>query len=132
MRGHNKKIALISFMAMVCVVWWHCFCGSQIERWFVPSFCVWSVPWFFFVSGVMFRRTVELKSYRKILSSKVRSLLIPYIVWCGIGSIITMAANGGGGIRCIRTIANKDSPLGQFRTLVCPFIVDFYGYYLAV
>lgn len=24
----NQKIEIISFMAMLCVVWWHCYCGS--------------------------------------------------------------------------------------------------------
>ena len=93
----NKKIELISFMAMLCVVWWHCYCGSSIEQWFIPGFCVWSVPWFFFLSGVLFRKTLETKTYRVVVSSKVRSLLIPYIIWCVIGVAITTITHGGGG-----------------------------------
>ena len=28
----NGKIAIISLLAMFSVVWWHCYCGSAIER----------------------------------------------------------------------------------------------------
>lgn len=84
-----NKIQMISFLAMLCVVWWHCYCGSSIERWFIPCFCVWSVPWFFFLSGVLFRRTLNTKAYGIVIRLKVRSLLIPYIIWCCIGAIIT-------------------------------------------
>ena len=84
-----NKIQIISFLAMLCVVWWHCYCGSSIERWFIPCFCVWSVPWFFFLSGVLFRKTLNTKAYEIVIVSKVRSLLIPYIIWCCIGAIIT-------------------------------------------
>lgn len=85
----NQKIEIISFMAMLCVVWWHCYCGSQVERWFIPGFCVWSVPWFFFLSGVLFRRTLDSKDYGSVIASKIRSLLVPYIIWCAIGVVIT-------------------------------------------
>ncbi len=84
-----NKIQIISFLAMLCVVWWHCYCGSFIERWFIPCFCVWSVPWFFFLSGVLFRKTLNTKAYGIVIWLKVRSLLIPYIIWCCIGAIIT-------------------------------------------
>ena len=85
----NTKIEVISFVAMLCVVWWHCYCGSSIERWFIPGFCVWSVPWFFFLSGVLFRKTIDSKPYSVVIRSKIRSLLMPYIIWCCIGAIIT-------------------------------------------
>ena len=93
----NKKIEVISFVAMICVVWWHCYCGSQVERWFIPGFCVWSVPWFFFLSGVLFRRTLDSKQYATIVVSKIRSLLVPYIIWCGIGAVVTSYIYVGGG-----------------------------------
>ena len=85
----NAKIEVISFVAMLCVVWWHCYCGSSIERWFIPGFCVWSVPWFFFLSGVLFRKTIDSKPYSVVIRSKIRSLLMPYIIWSCIGAIIT-------------------------------------------
>ena len=93
----NKKIEIISFMAMLCVVWWHCYCGSQVERWFIPGVCVWSVPWFFFLSGVLFRRTLDTKGRGEVVASKVRSLLIPYILWCAIGAVLTSFVRQGGG-----------------------------------
>ena len=87
----NTKIEVVSFVAMLCVVWWHCYCGSNIERWFIPGFCVWSVPWFFFLSGVLFSKTLNYKTYGIVIWSKVRSLLIPYVIWCCIGAMISCA-----------------------------------------
>lgn len=94
----NQKIEIISFMAMLCVVWWHCYCGSQVERWFIPVVCVWSVPWFFFLSGVLFRRTLDTKGRGEVVASKVHSLLIPYILWCAIGAVLTSLVKTGGGV----------------------------------
>lgn len=85
----NGRLALISLLAMVCVVWWHCFCGSNIERWFVPSFCVWSVPWFFFLSGALFARSLRSRGVRDVLVGKIRSLAVPYLLWCVIGLVVS-------------------------------------------
>lgn len=84
----NVKIAIVSFWATVCVVWWHCSCGAPMERWFVPSFCTWAVPWFFFVSGFFFRNSFERRGGVDLLKSKIRSLLIPYLMWSMIGLLI--------------------------------------------
>ena len=125
----NTKISVISFMAMVCVVWWHCYCGSSVERWFIPGFCVWSVPWFFFLSGVLFRRTLESKTFAAVVESKVRSLFIPYILWCAVGASVTIVANigsGGGGIGCVWLLVHENTPLGQQGALVRPFVANFH------
>ena len=93
----SLKARIISFLAMLAVVAWHCYCGSQLERWFIPAFCVWAVPWFFFLSGALFRKTLDSKGYVAIVVQKIHSLLIPYILWCGIGAVVTSLNNNGGG-----------------------------------
>lgn len=101
-------------MAMICVVWWHCYCGSQIERWFIPGFCVWSVPWFFFLSGVLFCRTLDSKSNKVIILQKAWSLLVPYVIWCIIGAMITCFIRGwGGGLGLLRFDCSKIHPWGN-------------------
>lgn len=92
-----SSLSKISLLAMLCVIWWHCYCGSGLERWFIPSFCVWSVPWFFFLSGVLFRKTLDTKSIGYVVLAKVKSLVVPYILWCVIGCAITVCISDGGG-----------------------------------
>ena len=114
--NNSKKIELISLLAMIGVVWWHCYCGSQIELWFIPGFCVWSVPWFFFLSGVLFCRTLDSKSNKVIILQKARSLLVPYVIWCIIGAMITCFIRGWGGggvLGCFGLIAQKIHPGGN-------------------
>ena len=49
----SVKFSLISFFAMCAVVSWHIGVeGGWVKRYFCPTFCMWSVPWFFYASGV--------------------------------------------------------------------------------
>ena len=91
-----NRLALISLMAMVGVVCWHCYCGSGLEQWFIPSFCVWSVPWFFFLSGVLFRKTLETNPIGHVVLAKIKSLVVLYILWCVIGCVITVSISDRG------------------------------------
>ena len=84
----SLKARSISFMAMWAVVAWHCYCGSDIERWFIPTFCYWSVPWFFVVSGFFFVRSFEKRSLKDFAVSKIKSIAIPYVIWCVLGFIV--------------------------------------------
>lgn len=75
-------------MAMWSVVAWHCYCGSSIEKWFIPIFCYWSVPWFFLVSGFFFVTSYEKRGMPAFALSKFKSLFVPYVVWCVIGFLV--------------------------------------------
>lgn len=81
----SQKARLISFVAMWAVVAWHCYCGSRVERWFIPVFCYWSVPWFFLVSGFFFVGSFEKRELWGFITYKLRSLLAPYVIWCLVG-----------------------------------------------
>lgn len=84
MQNRNSKIQLISFLAAICVIWWHCYCGSTIERWIIP-FCYWAVPWFFGVSGYFIVGSSDKRSSWGFVKSKIYSLLFPYVLWCLLG-----------------------------------------------
>lgn len=88
----SLKMSLISFLAMCAVVSWHIAIGSRVlKRWLAPIFTVWSVPWFFFVSGVFFVYSIQKVSWGRFVIGKVRSLLIPYVAWCVLGvAILTL------------------------------------------
>lgn len=85
----SLKISIISTIAMWCVVGIHCRCGSQIEEWFIPLFFTWGGPWFFFLSGVLLTETSRRKSVLVLLRGKCRSLLLPYLLWCLFGAVIS-------------------------------------------
>lgn len=85
----SLKISLISFCAMCAVVSWHVGVdGGVLKRWFAPVLSVWSVPWFFFISGVFFVYSIQKASFVRFVIGKIRSLLIPYIVWCVLGFLV--------------------------------------------
>ena len=81
----NLRIAFISFLAMWAVVVWHCYCGSSVERWFLPIFCYWSVPWFFVISGYYLLASFDKRNIDKFIVNKFWSLFMPYLLWCMIG-----------------------------------------------
>lgn len=81
----SRKIKIISFVAMVAVVAWHCECGAEVERWFIPWVTHWSVPWFFAVSGFFFVKTAERVSIIEFFRKKTKTLLVPYLFWCAFG-----------------------------------------------
>ena len=84
-----ERLSLISLAATLSVIMWHCQCQSSVERWILPSLCFWSVPWFFFLSGVLFVQSLLRRGAGDLLRAKFWSLLVPYVCWCIIGSIIT-------------------------------------------
>lgn len=43
-----------------------------------------AVPMFFFISGVLFFRTFEIKNLFSKWKSRITSVLIPYLIWCSL------------------------------------------------
>ena len=83
----SAKIRLISFFAMWAVVSWHVGAdGGTLKRYLCPLLCFWSVPWFFFASGVFFVYSIQKRTWFQFLVCKLRSLLIPYVIWCLVGA----------------------------------------------
>ena len=51
---------------------------------------------FFFLSGVLFRKTLETNPIGHVVLAKIKSLVVPYILWCVIGCVITVSISDGG------------------------------------
>lgn len=101
----SYKCKVLSFVAMVCVVMIHSHAIGTYEQ---PSaWCVfvqtllmrtatnWAVPFFFVVSGFFFAAHNLPKmriggGYVELLQKKVRTLLVPYLLWTIIGTAISM------------------------------------------
>ena len=81
----SLKIKAISFLAICAVIAWHCDCGSRVEGFVIPWLTLWSVPWFFMVSGYFF--FLSLQKYRplELSKKKIQSLVLPYVLWCILG-----------------------------------------------
>ena len=94
---HSKKIKIISFLAMIMVLFIHSFNYTLlVEKNFEINFyhstiqniisfavCRISVPFFFILSAYLFLFNFELtfQSYQIKVKSRVKSLLIPYVFW---------------------------------------------------
>ena len=70
--------------------------GSYLITHFISNIiCKVAVPTFFFISGFLFFLNIEVFSreiYRKKLRKRIKSLLIPYIIWNTIAFVIYMLA----------------------------------------
>lgn len=85
--------ALVSFAAMWCVVVIHAnnhfgVEGSLLREFVVPALTQWAVPWFFLLSGFFFVQSLQKYSVATIMRKKVKSLLVPYLVWCLVGAAV--------------------------------------------
>ena len=86
----SVSIAWLRFPLMLCVVMLHCFCTVQLAPGdhllfyqLVYPFGLWlgesGVPAFFFISGYLFY--FSKKTYQEKISSRVHTLLYPYLLW---------------------------------------------------
>ena len=93
----RNKIIVISFFCSLLVIWIHTYnldtygiteASTGLSRFVYYLEDTWNnftgiaVPFFFFISGWLFFRTFELKIIREKYKSRIKSILIPYLVWC--------------------------------------------------
>ena len=57
-----------------------------------PSFCYWAVPWFFLCSGVFFAHSLHKYAAVALIKNKAGGLLVPYLLWAGIGGLTVYSA----------------------------------------
>lgn len=99
----SKKISVLSFLAMIGVVMIHSnTLGTMlnaagwnivIQKILTRTFTAWAVPFFFVVSGFWFARgryIQENGEYRKLILKKMKTLLVPYLIWAVVGSAIVI------------------------------------------
>lgn len=97
----KQKIRILSFLAMIAVVIIHSNTigtlpdPSRWNSWFQQAFSrvgtSWAVPFFFVVSGFLYQRVSIAKGYGRLLNSKAKSLLVPYVLWALIGTALSVA-----------------------------------------
>lgn len=90
---HNKVI-WFSFVFSLLVIWVHAynaelFLGgtewvepvSRLEHWIGDGLAQVAVPGFFMISGYLFYRNFDLSRLREKWNRRIRSVLVPYILW---------------------------------------------------
>lgn len=94
-RFFSEKITIISFILSVGIVYLHTpwyahdtFWGTTFYR-LIQSLLHCCVPCFFFISGYLYYRNYTPKEWKRKTTSRIKSLLIPYLIWCtGYGGIM--------------------------------------------
>ena len=95
----RNKITVISFACSIIVIYIHTYNLEVydinlndgglsaliyfVEEWF-KTFNDVAVPSFFFISGFLFFRTFELSLLKNKYITRIKSVVIPYLVWCSI------------------------------------------------
>lgn len=97
----KQKIRILSFVAMIAVVIIHSNTIGTLPNpsawnvWFQQAFSrlgtSWAVPFFFVISGFLYQRLSVSKGYRVLLLAKARSLLLPYVLWALVGTVLSVA-----------------------------------------
>ena len=98
----SRKVTVLSFLAMVCVVTIHsqtvaalahpAHWNVMLQRLLGGTLTCWAVPFFFMASGYFYRKTLaRLPVERRWLTfvhKKTVGLLVPYVLWAVLGAIL--------------------------------------------
>lgn len=109
----SRRITVVSFFAMTSVICWHCYCDSGFEKYALPLFFYWAVPWFFMISGFLLAYSLERKSAIAVVKSKCISLLVPYLIWSLIGACVMGLTYCGGVLDVLGIVPNRIFPTGN-------------------
>ena len=61
------------------------FAAKMAHQFLGWGLCTFAVPWFFFASGYFFARHLDEKGWWvRAVRTRLRSLLLPYVFWCGV------------------------------------------------
>ena len=88
----SVKARNMSALAALCVIVIHAggdgmgsFAAKVMNHVFGWGLCTFAVPWFFFASGYFFAGHLEEKGWwLRSIRSRLRTLLLPYVVWCSL------------------------------------------------
>lgn len=137
----RKRLDYIDFVkgiGILSVVFFHSYNGYDLS---VPAFHMlkyitsFHMVLFFFLSGILFKP--EIENYKQKIVSKVKSLIIPYLVWgCVIGSCVevlrrmlgTQGIEGFGVANILKQTANGDGMVDGswfLYTLFAVYMLEF-------
>lgn len=102
-RRESNKIKYILFIVSVLVILIHSLNNeTRFERFFANGIGQFAVPTFFLISGFLFFRTVHtLYDIKHKLRRRIRTLLIPYLIWNLIYYALNLLMKPGNGISMI-------------------------------
>ena len=88
----STKARNMSIVAAIAVVVIHAgdggmgsFVAKMMHQFLGWGICTFAVPWFFFASGYFFAGHLdETGWWSRAMKSRGRTLLIPYVIWCGL------------------------------------------------
>ncbi len=91
-QSFSVKARNMSAFAAVCVMIIHAgnggmgsFAAKMMHQFFGWGVCTFAVPWFFFASGYFLGGHLgEPNWWTRAMSSRLRTLVLPYALWCGI------------------------------------------------
>lgn len=123
-----RNIDIVSFIAAVSIVVWHCANGSRLSAFVVPT-CFWAVSWFMLISGAFAIRSLQGNCAASIIKKKLSTLFLPYLYWSLFGLLVALVT-----MRCLSLDVNAifaltgpapifNSPLWFLRSLIVFFIV---------
>ena len=93
----SNIIHWISFFAIACVVLGHCRVGSDaVQNIIFDTFCQWHVPFFYLISGMFLSISLTNHSWKDIIQTRLRTLVVPYFLWC----LIPLLLKGKSGVSC--------------------------------
>ena len=95
----RNKITIISFICSLIVIWIHTYNLAEygitandtglkgivyLIEYYWSHIVGFAVPTFFFISGFLFFRTFEWSKLKQKYLSRIKSILVPYFIWCNI------------------------------------------------
>ena len=95
----SVKARNMSALAALCVMVIHAgnggmgsFVAKMAHQFLGWGLCTFAVPWFFFASGYFFAGHLDENGWwRRAVGTRVRSLLLPYVLWCGLFACFSVA-----------------------------------------
>lgn len=117
----SKKATLLSIFAMMSVVLIHSTTLFTVEnpaKWnlfaqffITQSFTYWAVPFFFAMSGYWFANGSYVKhehaSWISFAKGKIRSLVVPYIIWNVVGGVMDLPLTIGNNLIMHRALFER-------------------------
>ncbi len=87
------------------------FAAKMMHQFFAWGVCTFAVPWFFFASGYFFAGHLDEPGWwRRALATRLKSLAIPYLFWCGLFICLSTALGALTDLYADRPILAGTSP----------------------
>lgn len=135
-REFRSKVYWLTFIFSILVIWVHSgnaelFLGpgaadgwaGGVERFFGTCLGQFSVPGFFAVSAYLFYRRFALSDLKRKWKSRVRSLLLPYLLWNGLYYAGYAAASRLPGVAAV--VGKAPIPLNGAECLRAVFLYEY-------